>query len=590
MGVFAELSNFWTARRQAAMPPPFMPTHPGAPPPLRTGISESEDWHRIRALPVRSPVPEGHLDHMEALLRRPEGAQALRPIQRQALWEAGIEGRGFFPIRVGGGKTLLSFLLPQVIGAERPMLLLPAHLIEKTARELRTANEHWLVCQKLRVASYQRLGRVTGAHILEEYVPDLIIADECQFLKNRRAAVTRRVDRYVGQYAPRMVLMGGTAWGRMLRHHAHMLRWVFGKGSPAPLKADVIDEWSQVLDESKEELERDAFVGALARLYPQALSREDTGPDPELSLAPVASARKQYFARLRDTPAVVQAGSDQDYNGSLLIRRLDITPRQNAQTARFFKDLRDDNKATDGWPLISAAEVWAVARQIALGLCYVWNPRPPETWLEARKRWCKFARDAITAHGMVDSELEVVNAVDQGLLDDGGLLEQWRRWKPTFVRNSEPRWHDTAALDACATWLQEGPGICWVEHVFFGEELSRRTGLPYFREKGMSAEGKFIEDASGPIIASWASNHTGRNLQYKWHRNLQTAMKKDADANEQWIGRTHRQGQQADCVEVDILDGCKEHRDAVQDALYSAQLKTHAGITQKILLADVVGF
>src|SRR5678816_4636049 len=100
----------------------------------------------------------------------------LRPIQALALVEAAETGGLFAPIRVGGGKTLLSLLLPVVLGAERPLLLLPAKLIEKTRRAMHALQQHWRIARHTRLVSYELLGRAQAAELLDRFEPDLIIA------------------------------------------------------------------------------------------------------------------------------------------------------------------------------------------------------------------------------------------------------------------------------------------------------------------------------------------------------------------------------------------------------------------------------
>ena len=41
-------------------------------------------------------------------------------------------------------------------------------------------------------------------------------------------------------------------------------------------------------------------------------------------------------------------------------------------------------RTPDDWDLMMATEVWRVANELALGLHYVWDPRPPEEWRNAR--------------------------------------------------------------------------------------------------------------------------------------------------------------------------------------------------------------
>ncbi len=59
------------------------------------------------------------------------------------------------------------------------------------------------------------------------------------------------------------------------------------------------------------------------------------------------------------------------------------------------------------------------------------------------------------------------------------------------------------------------------------------------------------------------------------------------------IGRTHRPGQKADSVEIDVLWGCTEHVNAWRNALagtYAARDTTGSDdpAAYKLLLADVV--
>jgi hypothetical protein len=104
------------------------------------------------------------------------------------------------------------------------------------------------------------------------------------------------------------------------------------------------------------------------------------------------------------------------------------------------------------------------------------------------------------------------------------------------------------------------------------------------------ATGKYIEDGHGPVIASIAANSTGRNLQMKWHKNLMTSCPSTAAAVEQWIGRTHRTGQEADTVTVDVLLGCREHWDAMDGARAQAAAERDMmpGSDQhKLLISDI---
>jgi hypothetical protein len=189
-----------------------------------------------------------------------------------------------------------------------------------------------------------------------------------------------------------------------------------------------------------------------------------------------------------------------------------------------------------------------------------------------------------------DSDAHVAEAIDTGKLDDGGTLAAWRAVRPTFEPNSVPVWHDNTALRLCKDWARE-PGIIWTDHAFFAERLAEFTGLPYYAGEGLTADGRFIEDADPKrsAIVSTDANREGKNLQGIWSRNLVTCPWESAGRWEQVLGRTHRPGQKADVVTVDVLLGCIEHANAWIKALARARaIRDTTGAEQKILFADVV--
>lgn len=546
----------------------------------------SADFERVRSLPVRGPefYPQDVIDQMTRALRTPEGVERLFDVQARALWDFGMSmapehggrARGFFPIKVGGGKSLLTFLMPRVMKAQRPMLILPAKLVEETQRKIHDAQKNWRVSRNIRIYSYERIGRVEGAKILERENPDLIMLDEAHRVKNPRAAVTRRVDRYVRAPNRNVVvaILTGTPMKDSIKNFAHLFHWTHGRHAPVPLAADAVTEWAEALDEGLNPLERRS-EGCLGNLWPGA-----------------ENARKAFQARMGATLGVVSADAKNDYGGSLYIRALEYNP--NEATEANFKKLREEMARPDGYALGDAMQVWGIARMLALGLHYEWQPSGPDDWMQARKQWAAFARNTLadpsSARAGIDSELQVRQGVIKGDIEDRyGLLADWEAIKPTFVPNPIPVWHDRTALDVAAKWLAEHPrGIAWTEHTYFARELSRLTKAPYFGQKGLSADGTFILDApAGPIIASRPANGEGRNLQAKWSDCLFTAPPCDSDTFEQTIARVHRTGQHEDEVNVDVMVGCRENLESVPRALSAADVKRDLlGFDQKLRVAE----
>ena len=556
----------------------------------RKGILETEEFRRILALPRQEMSDEAAKDlalSLTKVLKRAQGTMTLRPIQARALHAIGVHGGLFAPMRVGGGKTLVSLLAPYIFEAQRPILLLPAKLIEKTRREQRDLSQHWLIPENVRFLSYQMLGTNNGSKILDQYKPDLLVCDEVQKIKNRKAAVTRRVARYMKEFPEtKFVALSGTVMKDSIRDFAHIIEWALKLGAPVPRHAHEVDEWADALD--------DKLENPFKRLHPGPLLKFALPED--LAHGEVTAARRGFRRRLISTPGVVATQNEQ-VDCKLHIRAIEY--EVNAQTEANFEKLRDEWRTPDDWDLSMATDVWRVANELSAGLHYVWSPRPPIEWRMARSAWHKYVREVLARSRTLDSELQVRMAVARGDRPDGTVfLREWEKQQPTFKINSVPVWHDSVVLDLCARWLKESPGIVWTNHSFFAHALAERAGVAYFGAQGKDRKGREIDDVRhvnpstdpGGVVASIPANGEGRNLQI-WNRNLITTPPPGALIWEQLLGRTHRDGQKAEEVTVDVLIGCKEHLSAWYSALSGAQAAFDTtGLSQKLLVADESGF
>ena len=545
----------------------------------KSEVAVTPDVRRIAALPRRVWSDDEAAKLAAAMtseLRTPGGTMRLRPVQAVALFEAMECGGLFGPIKVGGGKTLLSLLLPKVMEAKRPVLIIPAALVEKTKMERAVLARHWRLPTNLQILSYEIMGRVSCAEKLDYIQPDFLGFDEVHRLKNHRAGVTRRVARYMKEHpTTKVVALSGTVMKSSLRDFGHILKWCLKDKAPIPLTEDELGTWADALDEK---------VNPLGRTRPGGIFRLDGYPKD----APdeLTAARRIFQKRLLHTAGVVSSGKDEDVACSLYVSSLeyDVAPI----TDEHFKNIRATWETPDGWAFSEAVELWRHCRTLALGMHQIWDPRPPPEWLAARKAWAAFVRETLSHSRTLDTELQVAQAVDSGNLS-GGELSAWRAIRDTFTINPKPVWHDDSALKVCADWMKKNTGIVWVEHVFFGRALSKTAGAQYYGADGLDADGNSITtvDGSRSIIASIAANSTGRNLQM-FHANLVTAPPPGAAGWEQLLGRTHRYGQKADEVTVDILVGCKEHHEAFIRAREAARAAADTlGHQQKLLLADV---
>lgn len=561
-------------------------------------VRNSAELARIQAI-LRREWSEGAgelADQLSNMLKQPAGKMALFPIQAAALKES-WENMGFFgPIGVGRGKTLISMLLAFVLESKRPLLVLPAKLVEKTKREQRELSRHWKIPNWIRIESYEFFSQIKNKRrydphtnqviqlgALDRYVPDLIVFDEVHKLKDKKASRTKEFSRYIaerrqGEIAGlpnvqplRVCAMSGTITSKSIKDFAHIIQWCIPRHCPVPWVWAELEEWSYALDELVNEGSR-YEPGALLSLA----SASETG------LEPTEAARVGFSRRLHQTPGVVST-SDRDDNLGASIQIADLLAPASPRIDAAFRDLRASWTLPDGWPLVDGPAVAQKARELALGFYYIWDPRPPVRWLDARYNFNVFIREKIKA-GKGDSMLDICRH-----FPDADEVRTWRQVEPTFKPNQVPIWICDSAIQRCAQWIQEHPkGIVWIDHVAFGDRLEQVTGVPYFRQQAKDKRGRYIEDWNGPMLASVDSCRDGLNLQFKWCDNLITSSPSDGLAWEQLLARTHRLGQKEDEVTADVLLGCAEDLAAFWRARSrSAYEQTIQRQPQKLCYADV---
>lgn len=547
-------------------------------------ITKTAEWRRINALPRRKARDWDLIAaELTAILRMPEGTMSLRPIQAQALIEC-AENRGLFgAIGVGYGKTLISLLIPYVLDSVRPVLVLPAALIPKTRDEQRELANHWRVAQNIQMMSYDELGRVQNKTKLEASDWDLLMLDEAHRAKNFKAAVTKRIKKSVEAHPQDpVVCLSGTMMVKSFKDFSHLVEWCLKERAPVPSGWEETNEWADLLDRDVQPFKR-PLPGALLEWLPSGTPVDGI----------IDSGRKAFNARFSDTPGVVMT-TGQSVDANIYLRGVLYQP--SAITEANFTKLRGEWVTPDDWPLGMATEMAMYAKQLALGFHGVWDPRPPKEWRDARKEWFTFTRETLTGSRKFESPKEVELAVLRGEIADGGLLAAWKKVEPTYQIQTKDIWHDETALNLVAKWMKEHPGLVWVSHVFFGEELSKRTGVPYFGPEALDASGRHLSHFHNqlvadrkqlPAICSTKACVEGLNLQKAWDTNLMTSPMSSPKDWEQILGRTHRQGCRGDTVHVDVMIGCLEHWDSLQKAFEGARV-TEATMAQvqKLNLCD----
>lgn len=572
-------------------------------PSSRSGVQRTPELNRILALPRRkidfaagtidgAPIPDltsifatntGPCDQHPRCPVCASGQARLWPTQSVALLEA-ERGWGLFAAAgVGSGKTLVTLLLPEVFDAKRVVLLVPASLKNQMlTRDMGDYGRHFRILQdRITVVAYTELSTAATADILERIEPDLIIADEVHSISRFQSARTKRFVRYFRSHPDtRFCGLSGTITRRSLRDYSAISECALRAGSPVPVAWSDLQEWADALDPGDDPQP----AGAL-RLFadPNDPRLKD---DPDVARVAI---REGYRRRLVETPGVV-ATSESWEGASLVISTLrpEVPAVVQAKLALLQKTWEIDGEEID-----SAMRLVEAKRQIAIGFYYRWCwPNGPDTeWLQARAVWHKAVREILKrSRAGLDSPLLVARAAERKQLDELTLLA-WQEWKAVRDRYNPsppvaPVWLSSFALDASERWAKEQveASILWYSHEAVGDALAQRGFHVY-------GSGTDAGEACERVIAcSIRAQGTGKNLQ-KYSRNLWIEPPASGATTEQLLGRTHRPGQQADEVWVDVFAHTYEllgslHR-AVEDAQYVQQTQ---GQRQKILAARRIGW
>ena len=526
---------------------------------------------RVAGLPRRQwedSVSDGDIRALTDLLRTPAGVETLRKMQAVGLLEASQCGGLFAMIEVGGGKTHLSALIPTVLEAKRPLLLVPGSKKADTRDWIDRLRQHWQILSFIRVESYNKLSDPNHADLLERFLPDLIILDEAHLVKSvATSARARRLARFFASHPECKCCAMSGSFGAELTDYAHILDWCLRDQSPVPRIRVEQSQWAKAL--GSEECDYEDLERLESGLGVQIISQDQ--------------ARIAFRERLISTPGVLVSMSG--FEGSELVvrpRYLEPDPKVDP----LFEDLRNLWEAPDGWLLADAQfEVWATARKMQLGFYHRHDPRPPEDWYDARRAYCGFVRSMIQMSDIYDTEKQIRTAFEDGHIKSR-VWDEWVEIQPTFEPNTVTDWLSSNGLEFCLDWGERHGGIIWCEFTEFAKVLAEISGWKYFGSHGLcSKTGEFIETSKDrTIIASVNANFTGRNLQ-TWHSNLIVAPHPSQEMWEQLMGRTHRSGQKAKRVTVDYLVSGYESFAAIFKAIERSRRTIYE--QNKLLTCDV---
>lgn len=521
---------------------------------------------RVLSLPEKS----GEVEDLTATYALTDDYQ-LRPIQSEMLQAIKDCGGACCAVGVGWGKTLASFIAGAALGVERVVLMVPPALVNQTEKELARFREHFRIPANLTVLSYGKLSVADGTDLLERLAPQLIVADECHFLRHKTSARTKRVIRYFRAHPEtHFVGLSGTLTAKSLKDYAHLVELALRNRSPVPLEYLELESWAACIDVGGQPTRADYGV-----MRPLIKRWDPGGGDP----------RAAFQARFKASPGVV-ATEEQAVSCSLYLR-YDDTLAAPPSIISTLRELEKTWVTPGGDVLEDAISMARHRRHITCGFYYEWDWPGGVVdfeWLEARKEWRtqvqRVLRRPIEGR---DSPLLVSRWAQADECRDLELIRGWEAWDRVRGRPSPPVktiWIDQYLIDGLVDRAlnHREPVIVWTQHRAVIEALGAR-GLPTY------GPGTEPPQQAETCVMSIKAHGTGKNLQ-AWAHNILASFPSNGATLEQLLGRTHRPGQEADEVNATFFlpHPCVE--DDVTKALEGAEyVESTQGNRQKLLYA-----
>lgn len=560
---------------------------------------ENEDMRRLRLLPRRDVAAElpAAMEDAEGYYT-PHATWELRPHQALALYEARRVGGGLLPMGVGAGKSLLAHTLGLALGVDeqKVVVLVPGGIRREYARQRRILGEHFRV-QAPHVISYEKVGHPSGAKLLAELAPDLVIADEAHYLSNKDSARTARFLRWAKERQGAFVAMSASLLRSSLKDFAHLSKLALADNSPVPHSWNMVEILDRCCaDEGKAPPligYEWTYIAKLAGAAPTHLAgwaKVVAGDGGELRGQQLAELRTWARLAIRDrllqTRGVV--GTEEP---SCDVPIHAATWRHTPEECDALADANGWHRAAHramaelrlpcGQEIESAAAARMAQRTLRLGYYTRWADLGDDTlvdreWAYARRGWASalnslvaMRREGIDSPALAQEACERIIDGDEPLRKytaaesrelhaAADALRVWEaargryhgRREALYLPGADQYWR--LLLERVARWASSnGPTLVWAAD----QALYRLASEAFPTAVCWPGQHPGQPTAASPWrLVSVASHGTGLNLQ-PWQHNLLLSVPGEASNLEQLIGRTHRPGQAHPHVGLWLMPG-----------------------------------
>lgn len=619
--------------------------------------------HRVLELPMYDGLSEAEYEEynrMNVLASAYDSGFRLFPVQADAVSTYEMQGTGgFFPIGVGFGKTAITLMISHKAWSKglRKMLLLvpPQVLAQLVTVDIRWARTRIVIdypihvlgglnrAQRLSLARsgkkglyilpYSYLSVKDTTDMLEAIAPEIIIADEVQYLANRNSARTKRLFNYINHNKDvEGVALSGTITSKTIQDYHHLSTWCCKDKNFLPNSVTLAHEWAAIIDAQ-------ASAGGLyevpqysaGALRPLLQWARNNFPKESFDET-IPGFRKAFKFRMRTSPCVVSSG-DAAIGTSLIIENRPVPDFKKVEgwdkLEKHINDIEELWLTPNGDEIEHAIHTWKWLYELASGFYNELTWPTPETLanrrgisaeaaedlLERAKRHHEAGQDyARTLRAWLDEKssprldtpLLVAQSMSQHGPRDVGyeLYSQWQRMHSLDFEGRPER--DSRAVRVCPFKINHAVayardladsgkgGIFWVYHQEVGAWLRDamvEAGLEdhILHCPAGDMHNKEILDPENRdklVVASMTAHGTGKNLQHFQHQ-MFVQWPRQAVAAEQTIGRTHRSGQVADELTVMTCNTLEfDHLNfaaCINDALYIHQT---TGNRQKLIYSS----